>query len=238
MPARHVKSLFWKRPLATETRSAVGAASERRRTGWLGRLLCGAAIAVPLGAGVGYLAQPDLGERPSGPSVTAARRAPLTLEVRQPDAEPTVASNILVAREPERPLASDAVMLPPPPPPLPPLRRPDAGEKGRLNEGLSRQPAQSRAARREEGPSFNCRFARTGAEQMVCEEPDLAAADRRLNDAYEQAVASGITRRAMRREQDDWLQFREDAARESPQAVSRLYEQRIEELLELARVPG
>ena len=83
-------------------------------------------------------------------------------------------------------------------------------------------------------PSFNCRYARSTSEEMVCGDPQLAAADRRLNRAYERAIASGIPARELRAEQDDWLEIREDAARRSPSAVASVYEQRIRELNRLA----
>ena len=73
---------------------------------------------------------------------------------------------------------------------------------------------------------------------MICDDPDLAAADRRLNDAYEQAIASGVPRRALRQEQDRWLSIRDEAAKDSPRAVAQAYAQRIAELLEIADVPG
>ena len=90
----------------------------------------------------------------------------------------------------------------------------------------------------EASPSFNCRFKQTRAEQMICENPDLAAADRRLNDAYEQAIASGVPRRALRQEQDRWLWIRDEAANNSPRAVAQVYAQRIAELIEIAEIPG
>ena len=88
--------------------------------------------------------------------------------------------------------------------------------------------AASRPAR-SAGPSFNCRYARTASERMVCSRQDLAAADRRLNEAYENAIAAGADRSALRREQDRWLATREAAAPD-PDAVRDVYEQRIREL--------
>ena len=79
------------------------------------------------------------------------------------------------------------------------------------------------------GPSFNCRYARTAAERMVCSEPELADADRRLNAAYEDAIASGADRASLRLEQDRWLAVREGAAPD-PNAVRDVYERRIQEL--------
>lgn len=84
-------------------------------------------------------------------------------------------------------------------------------------------------------PSFDCRYARSQAEEMVCEDPDLAAADRRLARAYDRAARYGsVPPRDLRAEQDDWLEIREDAARRSPAAVSQVYDQRIQELDALA----
>lgn len=70
---------------------------------------------------------------------------------------------------------------------------------------------------------------------MVCDDPELARLDRRLDGAFEQAVASGVPYRSLRAEQDDWLSIREDAARQSPAAVASVYRQRIAELNALSR---
>ena len=83
--------------------------------------------------------------------------------------------------------------------------------------------------RRTASPSFNCRYARTRAEMMVCEDPRLAAADRRLATAFRRAVDSGAPYGPLRRQQDRWLAARERAA-VSPEAVHMVYMQRIEEL--------
>jgi uncharacterized protein len=64
---------------------------------------------------------------------------------------------------------------------------------------------------------------------MVCSEPELADADRRLNAAYEDAIASGADRASLRLEQDRWLAVREGAAPD-PNAVRDVYERRIQEL--------
>jgi uncharacterized protein len=69
---------------------------------------------------------------------------------------------------------------------------------------------------------------------MVCEDPDLAAADRELNQAYRRALRSGAPVDQLRDEQRDWLAIREDAARHSPRALANVYEQRIDDLNEIA----
>ena len=74
---------------------------------------------------------------------------------------------------------------------------------------------------------------------MVCEDPGLARADRRLQLAYERALRTAvIPPRELREDQRDWLAIREDAAHRSPEAVRSIYEQRIDELNALAEGPG
>lgn len=227
-----------RKPLS-EARSGVGDRASRPRR-WRTRLLMGGVVALPLGALLGYLAQPDFGAPQRAMPAAAAPRMPLMLEVRRSDPVAPVAGAATVRGVDTPPEIGSNPGLPPPPPPLPPALRsspavappiaradPDASATGSV---LGPGPGA--------GPSFNCRYARSGAEQMVCREPQLAAADRRLNDAFEQAIAAGAPRRMLRLEQDDWLQIREDAARMSPRAVGQIYEQRIGELLEMARNPG
>jgi hypothetical protein len=81
-------------------------------------------------------------------------------------------------------------------------------------------------------PSFNCRYARSPSERLVCSDPVLAAADWRLHNAFEQAKVSGADPRALRAEQDRWLAAR-DAAAPDPRAVLQVYETRIDELAAL-----
>jgi uncharacterized protein len=83
-------------------------------------------------------------------------------------------------------------------------------------------------------PSFDCREARTPSQQMICSDPRLAEADRRMSRAYEAALAAGAQQEDLRSEQADWLSIREDAARRSKRAVMNIYEQRTEELEALA----
>lgn len=81
-----------------------------------------------------------------------------------------------------------------------------------------------------EAPSFDCRSARTLADQMVCVDPALAEADRRLSGAYKAALGSGADHPVLARGQARWLAAREAAARTSPEALASLYEKRISEL--------
>jgi len=79
-------------------------------------------------------------------------------------------------------------------------------------------------------PSFDCRGPLTRAQQMVCGDARLAAADRRLSQAYAAALAAGGPHDQLRSEQGDWLAIREDAARYSNRAMLNIYEQRTREL--------
>lgn len=91
--------------------------------------------------------------------------------------------------------------------------------------------------RRYARPSFDCRYARSRSELMVCEDPGLAAADRRLARAYRRALDAGAPYSALRRQQDRWMAARERAA-VSPEAVRMVYQQRIEELEQLGQGDG
>lgn len=78
-------------------------------------------------------------------------------------------------------------------------------------------------------PSFDCRRARSRAEALVCAEPHLAAADGAMGEALNRAMVHGDPMRILD-DQDRWLDARERAARDGPQAVERLYRIRLQEL--------
>ncbi|WP_293676084.1 hypothetical protein [uncultured Phenylobacterium sp.] len=65
---------------------------------------------------------------------------------------------------------------------------------------------------------------------MVCSDARLAALDRQMWRAYDAALAAGVPEADLGAEQADWLEIREDAARYSRNAVTRIYRQRIDEL--------
>lgn len=205
---------------------------------WGRRLLAGALVAVPLGVVLGYLAQPHLEVNASPtPRASVAQRPATPWDLRTGSATP-VTNVTTEAPQAEPEIAMDEFALPPPPPPLPPLPRRAAVAPPQPVFAVSPAPPQSREVREEEPPDPDCRLAPSWADQMVCEDPDLAAAEQRLGDAFEQAVAAGITRRSLNREQSQWLRVRDEAARDSRQAVRQVYEQRIAELLEIARDAG
>jgi uncharacterized protein YecT (DUF1311 family) len=151
------------------------------------------------------------------PKTEVVAAAPGQLEVLPPDmAAAAAARRAIPAALPARQVQPEIRPLEPPPAP-------------RMIE--TRRPAP--AVR----PSFDCRDARTEAEQMVCQDPSLAAADRRLARAFRRATDAGVPYEALRGEQDDWISIREAAARRSPEAVASIYDQRIEELEAMAEAP-
>lgn len=220
----------------------------RRRLPSISRngLILGAAVAVALGLVFGLWARPNLqgGAGASQPDLAAPGRA-VPIEVAHPapppqprggklDVLPSAPAQIPRAEAAPTPApagpqaAEDAATSAPseasgpplprlaPPPPLPAIQRP---------------PPEARA-------SDACATARPGAELMVCEDPGLSAADRELARSYRRALASGAPPGAIRADQRDWLAIREDAARHSRRALAEVYQQRIDELNQIAQDPG
>lgn len=70
---------------------------------------------------------------------------------------------------------------------------------------------------------------------IVCADPALGAADKRLTRAYQEAEAAGVSPAQLKRQQDRWLAARSAAAREAPWAVHDVYLARIAELNDQAR---
>lgn len=70
---------------------------------------------------------------------------------------------------------------------------------------------------------------------IVCADPALASADKRLARAYQEAQAAGVSPDQLKRQQDRWLAARSAAAREAPWAVHDVYLARIAELNDQAR---
>lgn len=115
----------------------------------------------------------------------------------------------------------EARVAPAPPPPPAPRRAPPVAKP--LEAEAPPRRAQAR-------PSFDCRYARTETEQMVCSDERLAARDRAMASLYYQAVAAADpeTRRILRGTRDRFLARRERCA--SPGCVARTYEDRIDEI--------
>jgi hypothetical protein len=84
-------------------------------------------------------------------------------------------------------------------------------------------------------PSFNCAYARSPAERMICGDAQLASLDRQMSRAYRRALDVGVPRHILDRQQAVWMSARERAAEDGPAAVADVYGQRIAELEGLAR---
>ena len=181
----------------------------------------GVLAALALGLGLGFAAKPDLGSAPARAPMQPANVAtqPLSVEVNPPAPPAAV-----------RPAGKLEV--------LPPDMAQAAAQTSRTYSAADATLRWSGEADalpvRAVGSSGSCGAAASRAAQMVCEDPDLAAADRALNQAYRRALRSGAPVDQLRAEQRDWLAIREDAARRSPRALASVYEQRIDDLNEIA----
>ena len=147
------------------------------------------------------------------PSPTPARtteRRPASVVAPQPQRTMTVARND-AAPAPVQPRFEPRARAPEPlviaradPPKVAPVREPEAA-------------------------AFDCDRARSAGARTVCERPELAALDRRMQAEFERAVAAGHDRAALSLDQDSWLAKREAAAPD-PRAVAEAYERRIRQL--------
>lgn len=94
--------------------------------------------------------------------------------------------------------------------------------------------AEPREQRTAASPSFNCRYARTATEKMVCASPALAAKDREMASIYYAAMAEGdgATKAHLRRSRDAFLARRERCG--TPACVTAAYNARIAEIRSIA----
>lgn len=212
---------------------------------WRGPLIASGATVALIAAGVGWAVLRDPAEpaMPAPPPVAASSSKPLevVMVAPPPPTIPTVTERMEVLPQgrvtPARPSAAQAVIpiAPAPPqvtaraePPSPPLEAPSVIPAAR--EASVRTAAEPRR--------FDaCREAPTRAYEMVCSDRRLAEADRRMKRAYSAALAAGVPPDELLRDQEDWLDVREDAARISPRAVADIYRQRTRELFALADRP-
>lgn len=154
---------------------------------------------------------------PPPPPVASAER----LEVMPGPASTPAHSPVEV--RPPTPLAQ--VVIPNGPPATPAARTPSA--PATAVDASARATAVSRRF-------DDCDYAPTRAYAMVCRDMGLARADQRMKRAYQAALAAGVPPDLLRRDQDDWMEVREDAAQVSRQAVADIYRQRTRELLAMA----
>jgi uncharacterized protein YecT (DUF1311 family) len=191
--------------------------------------------AVVLGLLLGVWAKPNL----SRSSAAAPMRAVTATEDNTP-----ARMDIEVNALPPPPVVKSAGRLDV----LPPGAAQAASPPPHVLAGLPAEPPQSAQAPRPlqvgdpaplaappvAGAADGCQAVHGRAAQMVCADPDLSAADRELNQAYRRALRSGVAPEQLRADQRDWLAIREDAARRSPHAVASVYDQRIDELNQIA----
>ncbi|HYD38464.1 MAG TPA: hypothetical protein VEA60_12670 [Allosphingosinicella sp.] len=135
----------------------------------------------------------------------AGRPMPKMVAVPQPSAPPGAPPQVAVVE--------------PAPEPVPP--GPEAGAA----------PPPTRVTAR---PSFNCRYARTGTEKMICASPRLAARDREMASLWYALMARSdpAARAHLRRSRDSFLDRRERCGSES--CVDSAYVSRMAELRRIA----
>ena len=144
------------------------------------------------------------------------RPMPKIVAAPQPSAPPGAPPQVAIV-EPGEPLR-----------PVPPMEPPPVREK----RGAGGSPPPSRVTAR---PSFNCRYARTSTEKMVCGSPRLAARDREMASLWYalMARADPATRSHLRRSRDAFLERRERCGSES--CVGAAYASRMAELRRIAQ---
>lgn len=199
-----------------------------------GLVLGGVGVALALGLGLGLLARPQLIGGSAAPvtsqavATPGAAQTPMTITTAPPPPArpPAPALGRLEVLPPEMAEAArrqaPLAVRPSAPPPQP---------QPQSQSPVSIEPPPSAPAPR---ASFDCAAARPGAEQAVCDDPQLASADRRMARAYRRALEAGVDARFLRQEQRDWMAIREDAAARSPDALASVYAQRIGELDQMA----
>jgi uncharacterized protein YecT (DUF1311 family) len=146
----------------------------------------------------------------------------------------TVAEPKVTPPAPEPAVVQTAERSPVPAPPAPapaPAPRPRLPEPPRAKvEPPRAKAAPERPRPALARPSFNCRYARTRTEQMVCADEALAARDREMASQYYSAiaVADSETRRVLRGTRDRFLAVRERCS--TPGCVAAAYEDRMDEI--------
>jgi uncharacterized protein YecT (DUF1311 family) len=194
-----------------------------RRRRPMALMLGGITGALTLGLLFGLWARPELiGSKPT-PPVEQPSVSQIPLTVSPPAASDPIprAPDRLETLPPDMAAAAHTQSLP----------QIDAGEPA----AAPTAPAAPEAPPTERfATSFDCATARPGAEEMVCGDAALAAADRAMGQAYRRAMRAGVDPDDLRQEQRDWVAIREDAALRSRAALSQVYEQRIQELDHIA----
>lgn len=93
----------------------------------------------------------------------------------------------------------------------------------------SARPTEPAAANPSWAPSFDCEKASTGQERLICSDPDLAAADVALAQAYQAARNASTDKKWLSEQQSTWRKTVRDACSDV-QCMLIAYQQRIAEL--------
>jgi len=145
---------------------------------------------------------------------------PMPASTASPVPVPEPAAPVQTAERPSPPLPAAAPLRPRPSPTARPTRRPAPAP---IVEEEAPRPALAR-------PSFNCRYARTRTEQMVCADERLASRDRAMASQYYSAIANADrnTRAVLRGTRDRFLADRERCR--TARCVAETYEDRVDEI--------
>lgn len=213
---------------------------------WRSPLVAGCAAVALIAAGVGWATLGDPRQPPTPapqPALDAPAPSPLQVVIAEPPSPAPLApaaERLEVLPPPQMNAAAEGA---PPPriviPSAPPARAaaqppPEAAlPRETPNAVATAQAAGVRTAPEPRGFDA-CADAPTPAYEMVCSDRWLAQADQRMKRAYSAALAAGVPPDALRRDQEDWLDVREDAAQISRRAVADIYRQRTRELFALA----
>ena len=199
-----------------------------------GVIAAGLAVALLLGVAGGLAMKPKLNDQALGKQAQH-RVVPLP---REPSGLGIVVDRTVTAITQQPPLP----VTPVGPQAPPPYSDPAVAAEPRTHPGpppspvvVGSIPERNNPPVRAVRPAFDCRFARSMADRLVCVDPRLAAADRRMAQAYQHALDVGVPEEVLRRQQEAWLDARDQAAREGPEALADIYGQRIAELQGMAR---
>jgi len=192
-------------------------------------------LTVQLAQGVGQPAP-----LPPAPSPEPANAIPAQPSVpASPDRPaPPAPDSVVGSSRPAAPVLSPQARLEPPP--VLPRAQPPSAEQAPappLRPEPEAAPAVRAPAAVPVPGALDCGNVRSLAQDLACRDPGLRAAEGRMSRAYAAALAAGVPEPQLRRDQVDWLNMREDAARYSKQAVENMYRQRIQELEALGDAP-
>jgi len=154
--------------------------------------------------------------------------------IPQPSAPPPAPAPVptQVATAAPVPIPAPPAAAPAAPAPRPPAARPRPVPAPSPAE---RAQAPAPAANGGSRPSYNCRYAHTTSEKLVCSSPALAARDRTMSAIYYRAIAGAdpVTKRQIRTGRDAFLARRERCGGNA-ECINAVYGERIAEIRGMA----